>query len=89
MMESLSCQIFTYFSLSLSLSLSVCLSISVSLLSLCISLFLPLSLPLSGVALKVVQMLPLFEHLVTPLVHAVTMIANTFGVKTIVTDIVR
>jgi len=42
-----------------------------------------------GVSLKIVQLLQHFEHLVQPLAQAVEMFINDFGVKSVVSEVIR
>ncbi|XP_015767731.1 PREDICTED: condensin complex subunit 1-like [Acropora digitifera] len=42
-----------------------------------------------GVSLKIVQLLQHFEHLVQPLAQAVEMFINEFGVKSVVSEVIR
>ena len=43
----------------------------------------------TGASLKIVQLLQHFEHLVQPLAQAVEMFINEFGVKSVVSEVIR
>ena len=51
--------------------------------------FVVLTCCLIGVSLKIVQLLQHFEHLVQPLAQAVETFVNAFGVKSIVSEVLR
>jgi len=39
--------------------------------------------------MKIIQLLQHFEHLVSPLAHAISVFVTDFGAKTLVSDVIR